>query len=319
MGQRSQIYIIHNGELVVANYYQWNYGERMISRAKYLLERIKDDAYIFNEYRPFDNTIAALADINFDMKDRVQSIDILKCEINNNELDKKNVLSEILFEQGNNDGKLLIVVNDEDVKDFDLKKHRKIKYAFLDYDGNLDNPMNARGYLLWNFDCENDEELETKRKEFTCYNKTTFWGNIKFINKFELLSTEELEKVFDPDNLVLPLKLCKEIQIATVKTVDKDGKEKERTSIHSGTRRDVAEAFEKELFKFVKERNPKIKDAELRRWIASADYNGGFYNEFIRVSKSDWLGPALDCELIDGSRYSVNIRTECVTIGTKKI
>ena len=45
MGQRSQIYIrYNNGEVkgLIANYYQWNYGERMISRARWGIESILD-------------------------------------------------------------------------------------------------------------------------------------------------------------------------------------------------------------------------------------------------------------------------------------
>ena len=41
MGQRSQIYIRYKTETgyhLIANYYQWNYGERMISRARYGIE-----------------------------------------------------------------------------------------------------------------------------------------------------------------------------------------------------------------------------------------------------------------------------------------
>ena len=41
MGQRSQIYLRHNGDLVFANYYQWNYGERMVSRARWGIGYIK--------------------------------------------------------------------------------------------------------------------------------------------------------------------------------------------------------------------------------------------------------------------------------------
>lgn len=40
MGQRSQIYVRASGQLIVANYYQWNYAERMISRARYGIEYI---------------------------------------------------------------------------------------------------------------------------------------------------------------------------------------------------------------------------------------------------------------------------------------
>lgn len=60
MGQRSQIYIRYNVNYVygsatdhpktqnfkglIARYFQWNYGERMISRARYIIEEIKDEA-----------------------------------------------------------------------------------------------------------------------------------------------------------------------------------------------------------------------------------------------------------------------------------
>lgn len=45
MGQRSQIYVIYkdnqNRDCISATYFQWNYGERMISRARYLMGWIK--------------------------------------------------------------------------------------------------------------------------------------------------------------------------------------------------------------------------------------------------------------------------------------
>jgi len=47
MGQRSQIYVRYNKKLVVTNYYQWNYGERMIRRARYGIEYIKDNPELF--------------------------------------------------------------------------------------------------------------------------------------------------------------------------------------------------------------------------------------------------------------------------------
>ena len=41
MGMRSQIYVKYNDRLIIANYYGWNYGERMISRARYGMEYLK--------------------------------------------------------------------------------------------------------------------------------------------------------------------------------------------------------------------------------------------------------------------------------------
>ena len=59
MGQKSQIYVRFDKELVVANYYRWNYGERMISRARYGIEYIKDclleyKNWIFNDKNYMD-------------------------------------------------------------------------------------------------------------------------------------------------------------------------------------------------------------------------------------------------------------------------
>ena len=45
IGQRSQIYIRlkdrNNNKYLFAKYYGWNYGERMISRARYGIDYIK--------------------------------------------------------------------------------------------------------------------------------------------------------------------------------------------------------------------------------------------------------------------------------------
>ncbi|MFR2242517.1 MAG: hypothetical protein ACLS67_15260 [Anaerobutyricum soehngenii] len=53
MGQRSQIYVRFNKENgqsgLIANYYGWNFGERMISRARWGIECIKEHfEYISN-------------------------------------------------------------------------------------------------------------------------------------------------------------------------------------------------------------------------------------------------------------------------------
>ena len=45
MGQRSQIYVRYqkdDANYLVARYYQWNYGERMISRCRHTLEWIRE-------------------------------------------------------------------------------------------------------------------------------------------------------------------------------------------------------------------------------------------------------------------------------------
>ena len=71
MGMRSQIYVRFDGQLIIANYYQWNYSERMISRARYGIDFIASSS----DYKWFflrDTNIEHLRrifDVNFDMKD----------------------------------------------------------------------------------------------------------------------------------------------------------------------------------------------------------------------------------------------------------
>lgn len=73
MGQRSQIYVRYGNKLVVANYYQWNFGERMINRARYGIEYIKDNLIQYKDYI-FNNSyemkrLGRIFDVNFDRKD----------------------------------------------------------------------------------------------------------------------------------------------------------------------------------------------------------------------------------------------------------
>ena len=72
MGQRSQIYVRASGQLIVANYYQWNYAERMISRARYGIEYIdsvKDYSnWIFLRDVNVEH-LRRILDVNFDLKD----------------------------------------------------------------------------------------------------------------------------------------------------------------------------------------------------------------------------------------------------------
>ena len=82
MGQRSQIYVKYGNKLVVANYYQWNYGERMISRARHGIEYIKDNLIKYKEWL-FNNSyemkrLGRIFDANFDMKDVQISQDIVQ-------------------------------------------------------------------------------------------------------------------------------------------------------------------------------------------------------------------------------------------------
>ena len=81
MGQRSQIYIrikdnYNENPKLYAKYFSWNYGERMISRARYGIDYIKR-----NENRLDINSVKEkinrIFDVNFDMKDIAITSDLI--------------------------------------------------------------------------------------------------------------------------------------------------------------------------------------------------------------------------------------------------
>lgn len=185
MGQRSQIYIRYNKDGVnylTARYYQWNYGERMISRCRHSLEWIKErlryDWYLTTE----TETLKRILDVNFDMQDIVMGHDIIKEYEEDEYFKSKCSFNEYVFErQDNNDGKLLI-----DIKD------GVIKYAFLDYD--CQNVMNVEQYMNW--DCEGwilSEYIDDEQK-MLCIQ------NMKVITEIaQLMTEEEVEEFINCD------------------------------------------------------------------------------------------------------------------------
>ena len=70
MGQRSQIYVrIHNEdapaasemkEYLIANYYQWNFADRMVSRLRNFVERMEAETYFIMDeehYQKYNGTL----------------------------------------------------------------------------------------------------------------------------------------------------------------------------------------------------------------------------------------------------------------------
>lgn len=119
MGQRSQIYVRYNKKLVVANYYQWNYGERMISRARHGIEYIKDNLleyrnFIFND--PFQmERLSRIFDTNFDMKDVQISTNII--EEWKDQFFDDNFNDVVFWWQDNNDDRLFVdILEDGTIK-----------------------------------------------------------------------------------------------------------------------------------------------------------------------------------------------------------
>lgn len=178
MGQRSQIYVRLDNNLVIANYYQWNYGERMISRARYGLERIR--YYVENdlmEVLTLESEILKLSrtlDVDFDMKDVAISLDLIK---EWNELGNGYSMAEYVFNYDNNDGCLFIWIDSE---------YKTVKYAFTDCSGGIS--MTGDEYMKWGgyYDYLKTSELATCQK------------NIRYIEKHaDHMTCEELEKFMD--------------------------------------------------------------------------------------------------------------------------
>ena len=193
MGQRSQIYVRYQKDGVnylTARYYQWNYGERMISRCRHSLEWIKIhiqyDWYLTTETEKLKRYL----DVNFDMQDITIGCDIIK-EYEEDEYwrDNKYTLNDYVFKcQDNNDGKLFI-----DIKD------GVIKYAFLDSDCNTDKIMSAAQYMNWDYKGWRTSEYIDDEQKALCE------ANIKEIKKLATLMTkEEVEEFINADYQSIP-------------------------------------------------------------------------------------------------------------------
>ena len=159
MGQRSQIYIripILNsnkeeiGKRLIARYFQWNFGERMVSRAWALINELEYASKYSDWYYTDANNIKKLerlCDVNFDYKDITLSQNVLSdlflCGPNFN-------LNQAIFEeQDNNDGKLFI----------DFSADGKIKYAFTDHQ--MKSVLTAMQYYLWDTDVVFNSTIKT--------------------------------------------------------------------------------------------------------------------------------------------------------------
>lgn len=184
MGQRSQIYISvkdnrEDKNYLIACYFQWNYSHYMISRARHLIEFIKDNIdYIM--WEDYHKKLRRIAEINFDCFSVVLSHNI------NEEYkkygDDSSYADYIFYHQDNNDGKLFIDVNGKEVK-----------YAFVDYDCDITKPMTPKKYMEW--DEGSDWVSGCDIEDISIIN-----DNIKYIqDNAKLMTTEELNDFINRD------------------------------------------------------------------------------------------------------------------------
>lgn len=229
MGQRSQIYVRYNKSNtqkgLIANYYSWNYSERMISRARWGIEFIEGYfKYITDsEYRWMSSKwnvmhVSRIFDTNFDMHDVAISSDIIKellgfyniskdsgtikedfqvalvKEAKENQTEhitaKQAFLEYVFTKHDNNDGKLLVDIQDNG-----------IKYCFLNSDVNMDNIMDATAYMIWD-NLTSVEPDWTKSEYIEPDQKERCKDNIKAIEKMaQLMTKEEVEDFINYDYL----------------------------------------------------------------------------------------------------------------------
>lgn len=187
MGQRSQIYVRIDGKLVVAQYYGWNYAERMISRAKGILEWLEEYRKSGHMHYFTGNTdiqrhrdrLRRICDINFDMRDYQISADIVKEW--REEFPERPFNKYVFDDQDNSDGQLFIDVQGDVIKYCFTKGTRRNK------------TMNGGQYMAWDYGgCK--ERNWTIPTEYLPQEAIDLCkANINYINEHaELMTVDEL-------------------------------------------------------------------------------------------------------------------------------
>ena len=211
MGQRSQIYVIakkNNEYYMTANYYQWNYGERMISRVRGTLEQIIDDYIKYDWQLTTDNAkLRRIMDVNWDMHDVVLSSDIIKEFTDDYEKYWKTEGSSYAQDffgfcfscQDNTDGRAYMYI------DLDAD-NPKVKLCFTKYTFDKDSSViNANEYLT--FDLLYDEpgtwqEYMIKSEYYDAKTIVYTEKNIEYIEEHsEMLNKEELLDILNKVSL----------------------------------------------------------------------------------------------------------------------
>lgn len=198
MGQRSQIYIrikdnYNENPKLYAKYFSWNFGERMISRARYGIDYIKRNEKKLDS-DSVKEKINRIFDVNFDMKDIAITSDLIREWIEQFADDFK--AKSYIFSHGeNNDGTLFIDVNE----------NGEIRFCFTDRKLNILSPEE---YMNWDFPTWRNSTYLSKENVDICEN------NIKFINaNAQLMTKDELQEYINFDYSEQIKELAKQLGI----------------------------------------------------------------------------------------------------------
>ena len=182
MGERSQIYVKVNNTLQVANYYQWNYGNRMVSRVRHGIEwaiayiehpfTLVREGYNFEAFR-------RIWDVNFDYQDITLSRDLIA---ESDEKIKEN-FREFVTGLDNNDGILLVSID---------TVRKRIKYCLIDSSG--EKPMNVKEYMDWNLKGWNKKDYQYLSDE----EKKVCRANIRALGTMaEVMTKNDLDRFLE--------------------------------------------------------------------------------------------------------------------------
>lgn len=243
MGQRSQIYVRYNvGEekRLIAKYFGWNYGERMISRARWGIDLILHDLNKRNYHCDYEvKRLSQIFDVNFDLYDVAISCDIIK-EWEEQFPDED--FNGYVFEmQHCNDGKLLIDICESTVK-----------YAFLGYNS-WNKVMDGEEYMCWD---TSDSEDWRKNAYLSEEEIKTCEENIQYISNHAVLMTAEEVEEFVTYDYRKQEKAKKEVLINAI-----DYEDLEPTSVLMRLSVDY-DMEEKEIVKAIKKASKKFRNRE---------------------------------------------------------
>lgn len=242
MGERSDIFVRirakektadkrYKHEVFFGLYYQWCYGERMISRLRSAIDFVDSDISGWHgDYAVSKNTtdkFKRYLAINFDMKDILDPVDLIPDAVNDVMRGYANENADI-FDQPENHGFIYldITIDDPDKKFGENKA--KIKYAFVDNeykdkDGKVppilsvenfaDHDMGKDERKWYEPDPYWDERGMTVYKErFLNEIVPTAKKNIEEINKSATLMTEDDRKNFVKFGRSFTKKILKEVE-----------------------------------------------------------------------------------------------------------
>lgn len=180
MGQRSQIYVIYKdydgNPHINATYFQWNFGERMISRARYTMGWIQEHLDFLDNLYSVAPKLRYIESVNFDYKDVVVGHDLVEewREFGND--GKRFGLEEYIFKCDNNDGCLVI----------DARDKNKLKYCFTEDDILKSKAMGPVGYMKW-------DRVPYKIKRLKSTKSNIHW----ITHHAKLMSTKELKEILN--------------------------------------------------------------------------------------------------------------------------